>query len=267
MSNLVYIVTGGNRGIGREICKQLAEIRRDSTILLTSRELPKAVEAVNQLGYNNIKAHQLDLNSKDSIDNFVSLIKKEYGVVDVLINNAGYATKGSEVNEKIASDTIGCNFFGLMQLSEALLPMIQSRPDGRIVNVSSSVGELANRYSNELKQNLLLPTLTQAELTNLIQQFIQNVKEGTHTKNGWPNNTYGMSKAAVNSLTRITARDTKNATINCVCPGWVKTDMGGPNATRSVETGAETPIWLAIAPISEIKYNGRFFRDKQLINW
>jgi len=267
MSNLIYVVTGGNRGIGKEICRQLAQKKRDCTILLTARELSKATEIVTELGLNNIKAHQLDITSKASIDAFVAIIKKEYGGVDVLINNAAYASKGPELNEKIANDTIGPNFFGVMQLNEVFLPIIQSRPDGRIVNVSSGAGELTNKYSMELKNKLLSPTLTKQELTQLVQEFIQGVKEDNFRNKGWPSTSYGVSKMATNMLTRITARDEKNVTVNCVCPGWVRTDMGGPNATRSVEQGAETPVWLATAPLSEIKVNGTFFRDMQPINW
>jgi len=268
MSNhLIYAVTGGNRGIGKEICRQLAEKKRDCTVLLTARDLSKATETVQQLGYNNIKAHQLDLSSKTSIDAFVDTIKKEYGGIDVLINNAAYAWKGPELNEKIANDTIGPNFFGVMQLNDVLLPIIQSRPDGRIVNVSSGAGELTNKYSMELKNKLLSPVLTKQEITQFVQEFIQGVKEDNFRDKGWPATAYGVSKMATNMLTRITARDEKNVTINCVCPGWVRTDMGGPNATRSVEKGAETPVWLATAPLSEIKVNGTFFRDMKPINW
>jgi len=171
MSNLIYAVTGGNRGIGKEICRQLAEKKRDCTVLLTARDLSKATATVQQLGYNNIKAHELDLSSKTSIDAFVATIKKEYGGIDVLINNAAYAWKGPELNEKIANDTIGPNFFGLMQLNEVILPIIQSRPDGRIVNVSSGAGEFSNKYSMELKNKLQSPTLTKQELTQLVQEF------------------------------------------------------------------------------------------------
>jgi len=286
MSNLVYVVTGGNRGIGKEICRQIAEKNRDCTILLTARDLSKAAEIVQQLGYNNIKAYQLDITSKASIDAFVATIKKEYGVIDVLINNAGIGAKGSELNEKIANDTMATNFFGVMQLNDALLPIIRNSSNGRIVNVSSSLGEFnykytfekkdqsiiltkeeSAQYSIELKNKLQSPTLTKEELVQLVHEFIQGIKEDNLRSKGWPANAYGVSKMALNMLTRITGRDEKNITVNCVCPGWVKTDLGGPFAERPVEKGAETPVWLAIAPLSEIKVTGTFFKDLQPANW
>jgi len=259
MNNLVYVVTGGNRGIGCEICKQLAELKKDATIILAARDLSKASEVVSKLGYKNIKACQLDVTSTDSINAFAQTLTKEFGGVDVLINNAGYAIRGSDLNEKIAADTIGTNYFGLLKVSEALLPLLKTRPDGRIVNVSSTMGEFATRYSAELKQKLLSPTLTKIELGQLLQQFISDVKNGVFQQNGWPSNSYAVSKVGVNMLTRIMARDEKNVTINSVCPGWVKTDMGGPNAPGEVDQGAKTPVWLATAPLTEIKLNGTFF--------
>jgi len=228
MNNLVYVVTGGNRGIGKEICRQIAEKNRDCTILLTARDLSKATEIVQQLGYNNIKAYQLDITSKASIDAFVATIKKEYGVIDVLINNAGIGAKGSELNEKIANNTMATNFFGVVQLNDALLPIIRNSSNGRIVNVSSSLGEFnykytfekkdqsiiltkeeSAQYSIELKNKLQSPTLTKEELVQLVHEFIQGIKEDNLRSKGWPANAYGVSKMALNMLTRITGRDEK----------------------------------------------------------
>jgi len=267
MNNIIVAVTGGNRGIGKEICRQLAVLKKEYTILLTARLLANAETTVAQLGFNNIKPYQLDVNSKESIDTFVKNIEKDFGGIDVLINNAAYAFNGPALDEKIANDTISPNFLGLMNLSFALLPILKTRPDGRIINMSSSLGKLTDAYSPALKEKFLSPTLTIPELLPLVQQFTEAVKLGTIQQQGYPTSAYRVSKVAVNMLTRIMARDEKNVTINCCCPGWVRTDMGGPNATRDVNKGAETPVWLATAPLSEINKNGSFFKDKQLLNW
>eukprot|EP01027_Heterolobosea_sp_BB2_P018435 GEZU01025966.1.p1 GENE.GEZU01025966.1~~GEZU01025966.1.p1 ORF type:complete len:197 (+),score=33.73 GEZU01025966.1:414-1004(+) len=187
---------------------------------------------------------------------------------DILINNAGYATKGPTVNEQIARDTIGTNYYGVARVCKHLVPLL--RQNGRVINVSSGVGHITNVPSEALRNKFMADDLTREQLDSLMEQFISDVRNGVHKDKGWPDSTYQVSKVGLNALTRIMNRefkdDSRNLKLFAVCPGWCRTDMGGPRAPRSAEEGAVTPTWLSLAPLDEIG-TGLFFRDNAEIPW
>jgi NAD(P)-dependent dehydrogenase (short-subunit alcohol dehydrogenase family) len=266
----VIIVTGGNRGIGREICRSLAQQAVDAHIILCARDPVKgeaAAAVMHADGLVNVSAHHLDVTDPNSVMSLVHSIKSAHQGVDVLINNAGHAARGEELTEKIARTTLAVNFYGARQVSHALKPLMHDC--ARVVNVSSGMGELDSSYSNVRREALLHPDLTLKELEEIAADFIDDVIVKRVSRRGWPANAYRVSKATLNALTRIWARDWADdgISVNAVCPGWVRTDMGGISAPRTAAKGAETPAWLALAPLTEIGGSGLFFRDKEKIDW
>ena len=230
----VAVVTGGNKGIGFEICRQLAE--RGLRVVLTSRDIAKGQAAQQKLSENgaDVVYHRLDVDSDDSVAELARYVETEQGRVDVLVNNAGIMIDESGVGVLGTSletfrITLETNFFGALRMCQVIVPIMQRGHYGRIVNLSSGLGQLVE------------------------------MGDGTAA--------YRTSKTALNSLTRMvaTAVSGQDILVNSMCPGWVRTDMGGPNAARGVETGAETAIWLAMLPHDGP--NGGFFRDKAAIPW
>jgi carbonyl reductase 1 len=242
----VALVTGANRGIGLEIVRQLS--RAGVNVLAAARE-PGAGDIV------------LDVTNKDHID---ALAERLSDGLDILVNNAGTSMQGFDA--KMARGTLDVNFFGPMNVTDALLPHL--RPGARIVMVSSGMGELSH-VGPELRKRFESPTLDRAALVELMHSFVLEVAAGAHESHGWPSNAYSVSKVGLNALTRVLARelasDPRAILVNAVCPGWVRTRMGGQGAPRSPEQGARTPVWASLLP--EGGPNGGFFRDERAIAW
>lgn len=230
----IALVTGSNRGIGYEVCRQLADA--GMTVILTSRDVRKgeAATAVLHNAGKDVRFHQLDVADETSAEAALAFVKAEYGRLDVLVNNAGvYLDEGVSVFDvELATvrTTMDINFYGALYMCRAFVPLMREQGYGRVVNVSSESGQLEDMSTG--------------------------------------NPSYSISKAALNALTRIVAdevRDNGNIKVNAMCPGWVRTDMGGANASRSVAEGADTVIWLATLP-----NNGPtsgFFRDRKPLAW
>lgn len=235
MDKRVAVVTGANRGIGFEICRQLA--RRDGIrVVLTSRDEAKGKAAVRKLGEEGLDLDYrgVDVTSERMIKALAEYLAGTYERCDILVNNAGIAAdpRGSRV---LSSDiatyraTLETNTLGPLMLCQALAPLMKKRRYGRIVNISSGQGQLSDMDV------------------------------------GSP--AYRVSKTALNALTRTLAAELKGSGIlvNSVCPGWARTDMGGPGAPRTVEQGADTAVWLATLP--DDGPSGGFFRDRKPIAW
>jgi NAD(P)-dependent dehydrogenase (short-subunit alcohol dehydrogenase family) len=229
MDKRIAVVTGGNRGIGLEICRQLAQAGMH--VILTARDEAKGKAAAKKLG---VESHQLDVDSDESVKAFVRWIKDTHGRCDVLVNNAGVMLdpRGSRVlDSKIETyrDTLETNLLGPLRMIQAIAPLMKNQGYGRIVNMSSGQGQLSD------------------------------MGVGTPA--------YRVSKTALNALTRTTAADLHGTGIlvNAMCPGWVRTDMGGSGAPRSVEQGADTALWLATLP--DNGPTGGYFRDRKPIPW
>lgn len=230
----IAVVTGANRGIGKEICRQLARLE-NFHVILTARSKDKGEAAVDELRAEglDIDFHTLDVNDEKSIQRLMEDVERDYGRLDVLVNNAGILIDRSLQAHKVAVDmvkqTLDTNLLGPISLCQAAIPLMQKNNYGRIVNISSGMGQLAEMGSSALG--------------------------------------YRLSKVGLNALTRILSNECKSYSIliNCMCPGWVHTDMGGPNAPRTLEEGADTAIWLATLP--EEGPSGEFFRNRAPIPW
>jgi NAD(P)-dependent dehydrogenase (short-subunit alcohol dehydrogenase family) len=230
--NKIALVTGGNRGIGFEICRQLA--KRDFSVILTSRSEEQGKEAVRMLSKENLAANflQLDVSSIESVKRAVQELNKEKTIVDVLINNA--AIIGNEhsdilhTSENQVYDVFGTNVFGPLHMSREFRPLLKT--GSRIINISSSAGQICQGMGSY------------APL-------------------------YSASKASLNAVTcqlaHAFARD--QISVNAMCPGWVRSDMGGRSAPRSLEQGADTAVWLATEASQSI--TGKFFKDRKEISW
>ena len=267
----VALVTGGNKGIGAAICRALASSTNPRVhVLLGSRDTSRGQEAVQRLrseGRDNVDFLPLDIADPTSIQRATDAIKAKWGGLDILVNNAGIAAKGDAFDEDVARTTLRTNYEGTRDVYQHMAPLL--RPHARVVNLSSMAGRSAlNHMSDSRRQQLMKEDLTIPQLDALMEEFIGDVKAGTWKEKGWPGTAYGVSKAAVSMLTRIQGRDQKDPSvlINCVCPGWVRTDMAGDRAPKSPDEGAKTPVKLALLPETE-KTTGRFWEDEQVKGW
>jgi NAD(P)-dependent dehydrogenase (short-subunit alcohol dehydrogenase family) len=229
----IAVVTGGNKGIGFEICRQLA--RQGADVILTARDETKGKKACEELRKEGgrVRFHPLDVDDPASIRRFGEFVEKEFGRLDILVNNAGInidaERTAADVEIETLTKTVRTNVYGPMLMCQAMLPMMRRHNYGRIVNVSSTMGSL------------------------------------TEMAGGYP--AYRISKTSLNAVTRVLAYETMgtNIRVNSMCPGWVRTDMGGPEAERSVEEGADTAVWLSTLP--DGGPTGGFFRDRKKIPW
>lgn len=257
----VAVVTGANRGLGLETATTLA--RRGYRVWLTGRDAASVQEAASSLARQKLDVHAatLDVTSPGSIGAFADRIAAD-PVIDALVNNAGMTMQG--FNADVAQLTVDANYRGAVRLTDALLPRLA--PSANIVMVSSGMGELAN-LSPELQKRLLSPTLTRGQVDQLAQEFVNAVARGTQAAAGFPNNAYSVSKALLNGFTRVLARELAGSArrVNAVCPGWVKTRMGGSGALRSLEQGASGIVWAAT--LGADGPTGGFFRDGKAIGW
>ena len=233
----VAVVTGGNRGIGNEICRQLA--RRGMRVVLASRDAAKGEAACRAINTGSgaggtVSAFKLDVTRGGDIKALAAHVARACGRLDVLVNNAGIQIdpKGSRAltsDLQTYRDTFETNVLAPLALIQALVPLMKKRNYGRIVNVSSALGQLSEMAS------------------------------------GTP--AYRMSKTALNVVTRLVAAETRgtNILVNSMSPGWVKSDMGGPYAPRTLEQGADTAVWLATLP--DGGPSGGFFCDREPLAW
>ncbi|MEM7184014.1 MAG: SDR family oxidoreductase [Spirochaetota bacterium] len=228
----VALITGANRGIGLEVCRQLA--KKNITVILTGRDETKCREAQIATGSpgNQISYYVMDVCNEHSIVRTKHYIKDTFGRLDILVNNAGiYLDEGVSIFDLPLStlqETLEVNLVGAFLVSQALVPLMQENNYGRVVNVSSGYGELHDM--------------------------------------GGTTAAYRISKTGLNALTRVLAAETNDSIkVNSVCPGWVRTLMGGSGAPRSVAKGAETIVWLAT--LGKDGPNGGFFRDKKPVPW
>ena len=229
----VALVTGANRGLGIETARQL--LARGYRVVLTGRDLDAVERARRSLGdlASHAISERLDVSDPASILAASRSVDARWGRVDVLVNNAAVLLADNEDVLSIPAEafrqTFDTNVFGVIDTCRGFVPGMAARRYGRVVNVSSGVSQLAR-----------MSTYAPA---------------------------YSMSKTALNAFTRILAETHRreNVLVNAVDPGWVRTDMGGRSAPRSVEKGVETTVWLATLP--DNGPTGGFFRDRQPIEW
>ncbi|HWU43164.1 MAG TPA: SDR family NAD(P)-dependent oxidoreductase [Bdellovibrio sp.] len=234
----IAIVTGAHRGLGYATSEALAQ--RGFKVIMAMRNLDQAQKEINALKIKDLDvvAMKLDVSQEKSINDFAEAFRREYGgVVDVLVNNAGifidnedggdnsvFKTKLTTIQKTFATNTVGP-----FLLTQKLFPLMKQEGYGRIVNVSSGMGQLGEMNNNYAA--------------------------------------YRISKTALNVVTKVFAAESgsEDILVNSICPGWVRTDMGGPNAARSIDQGIKGIVWAATLPKGGP--NGGFFRDGEPISW
>lgn len=228
----VALVTGANRGIGLETARRL----RDAglVVYLGCRDEREGRAAAERIGAG-ARAVRLDVRDSRSVDSAIDAIVAEHARIDVLVNNAGIIPKGQKELDSIdtpadmLTEALDVNTVGAFRVARKAVPMMKAMGYGRVVNVSSGMGQMDGMQGGYVS--------------------------------------YRLSKAALNALTLCLAAELEgtNVLVNAVCPGWVRTDMGGPGAPRSVEQGADGIVWAALLP--DGGPSGTFFRDKKPIPW
>ena len=229
-SPLTAVVTGANRGIGLEVCRQLS--RNGIDVILTGRDASAVATAVADLRGDGlgVVGEVLDVASEASVAACASRVEEQGRRVDVLVNNAGVYPDGDLLTSPAPAitDAMAVNFFGALWTARAWMPGMNRRGFGRIVNVTSGYGSFAEGL------------------------------EGPAA--------YAISKAALNALTvRLSQEASGDVKVNAVCPGWVRTRMGGRGAPKSVEQGADTIVWLATLPGDGP--SGGLFRNRKPVPW
>src|SRR3954447_25018652 len=222
------LVTGANRGIGLAISAGLNRLG-GIKVLVGSRRTEDGENAVKALGGNTVPV-PLDLSKSEDLERQVRNIVDVHGAIDILVNNAGVLEPGNilEIESDKLNHSLQVNFHAPVELIRELVPGMNARRYGRIVNVSSGWGSFAEGLSGPAA--------------------------------------YSISKAALNALTLSLSKDLpKNVKVNSMCPGWVRTRMGGDAAPRTPEEAADTAIWLATLP--DDGPTGGFYRDRKLIAW
>jgi NAD(P)-dependent dehydrogenase (short-subunit alcohol dehydrogenase family) len=226
----IAVVSGGNRGIGFEVVSQLAQ--RGYDVVLGSRDPQSGAAAARTLDLANVHVAHLDVARSDSVNRLAAALQRDFGRVDVLVNNAAilYDTwqTAREADLDIVRQALETNLFGAWRLTQALLPLLRESNHARIVNVSSQAASLEGMAGGE-------PA-------------------------------YSTSKVALNALTRMLADElaSDRILVNSVCPGWTATDMGGAGG-RPVAQGAASIVWAAT--LNETGPTGGFFRDGKPLPW
>lgn len=254
------VITGANRGLGFETARLLAQ--QGYRIWLTGRDgaATEAAAAKLRQGPVDVVAGTLDVANPVSVSAFAERMAAG-PPIDALVNNAGSSLQG--FNAEVALKTIDNNYRGAARLTDALRPRLAR--SANIVMVSSGMGDLSH-FALPLRQRLLAPALTRAEIEAVADEFVSSVARDAHTKLGFPGNAYGVSKALLNAFTRVLSRELgAGQRVNSICPGWVKTRMGGSAAPRSLEQGARGIVWAAT--LDERGPTGGFFRDGRPIDW
>jgi NAD(P)-dependent dehydrogenase (short-subunit alcohol dehydrogenase family) len=225
------LVTGGNKGIGLAICQDL--LKAGFEVILAARSFHKAKAAITQLQTDKVHPLVLDVADDSSIHQAVEAMQREFKQLNVLINNAGiYPDEGVNIltiERHLLAQAMQTNTFGPIRTTQAFLPLLEKASTARVINVSSGYGALDGLSAN-------VPS-------------------------------YCLSKLALNGATIMLADvlQSKGIAVYAMCPGWVRTDMGGAAATRSPQQGADTAIWLATDAPTNL--SGKFFRDRQEISY
>ena len=226
------LITGANKGIGHEVARQLAA--KGFYVLVGARNAKAGRKAAEEIAKKGGKATFLEIDVADN--HSVTTAAREFSNIedhlDVLVNNAGIIADGDsailEISDDLFRNTLETNTLGALRVTRAFVPLLSKSKSPRVINVSSGGGQL------------------------------------TGGADGW-SPAYCISKTALNGVTSQLATALPKFAVNSVCPGWVRTDMGGQGANRSVEEGADTIVWLASDAPQNV--TGKFLRDRKEIPW
>ena len=188
------------------------------------------------------------------------------GALDCLVNNAGTAFKGSDplpFNDQTAP-ALRTNFYQTVELTRALLPLLERSTSPRIVNVASMAGRLG-KVSPALQRRFSDSQLSLESLEELVREFEAAVAESAHTQRGWPNSNYAVSKLALIAATKVLARDLPRFRVNACCPGYCDTDMTSHRGTRSADDGAKNAVLCALVP--DAGFTGEFVENEAVSTW
>ncbi len=237
----IAVVTGANRGIGQAVAQGLA--KRGHHVVLAVRRVNAAAEtlaSIHALG-GSAETLLLDIADEASAQQAARTLTERHGRVDVLVNNAGIMAGAAQTvfDTSVAEfeAALATNAFGAHRVTTALLPLLRAGASARVVNVSSTGGSITDTI------------------------------DAASPYSAFPASPYRLSKAALNMITAMQARDLRadRILVNAMCPGWVRTDMGGPQAPKTPDEGADTVLWLATLP--DTGPTGGFFRDRERLAW
>ena len=269
----IALVTGGNKGIGMEIARKLAAVE-DTVTILGCRNEDRGRSAAEELaaGGAAVLCRRLDLSDHASIAATREFIEREYGRLDVLVNNAAvcfndptlYGQVEHTPFERQASITINTNYFGTLGVCQEMLPLLRKSGSPRVVNIASAAGRL--RGSQQKVEALTSPSLSIDALSTLMTSFVTDAESGTHLERGWPNTCYGVSKMGVIGLTKVLAREEPSLMVNAVDPGFCATDQNQNQGHVTAERGARTAALLATLP-AEQAMTGKLFFEEREIDW
>ncbi|OLY85742.1 Carbonyl reductase [NADPH] 3 [Smittium mucronatum] len=277
--NRLAVITGSNKGIGYELARSLyLKSASPINVYMTSRNESLGLQAVHRLSEERDKVpnpesklsyHQLDITDPKSISVFKDHLKSKHGTssIDLLVNNAGIMPKDQDL--ETAKTTIQTNYFGTVSMTSSLLELMNVK--GRVVFISSTLGKLSY-HSPQIQKRFLAPDLSLSELDKIELDFIQAATENVLDKAGFNESPYTTSKSGVTMYARILARDyaadPRKLFFGSCCPGWVKTELGGPKAILSLQQGVKTPLYLINGEYDSLyKNNGKFFYQSRVVNY
>ena len=268
----VAVVTGSNKGIGFFIALQLGLSGLFKNVILACRDEQRGQAAAQEMGKTigdkaTVSYAPLTLGDHASHVAFRDKMERDFGKIDVLVNNAAFAFKGADPTpfKEQTKPTLDINFRATVDFTETMLPLLRKGTDARIVNVASMAGRLTQIQSKELRDKFTSPELTMPELKQLVDKFESDVQNGNHQEEGWGNSNYGMSKLAVIAATKIWSREEgPTIVVNCCCPGYCKTDMTSQKGTRDPSDGAKNAV---IPATMENPPTGEFFADYKVCEW
>ncbi|CAI8607217.1 unnamed protein product [Vicia faba] len=273
------VVTGSNKGIGFEIVRQLASA--GIKVVLTARDEKRGLQALETLKASGLSHsvvfHQLDVADAATVAALADFVKSQFGKLDILVNNAGIGgveikdtnlfssaiiTNGKALSDdelrtamtqpyESAKECLQINYHGAKTTFEYLLPLLQLSDSPRVVNVSSMLGKI-ECVSNEWAKGVFsdADNLSEERINEVLKEFIKDFEQGFIERNGWPRYAaaYIVAKVSMNAYTRIIAKKYPNFCINCVCPGYAKTDMTANTGFYTAKEGAAHPVRLALLP-------------------
>ena len=274
-SQRVALVTGANKGIGKAIALGLAESGATVILACRDRELGQTVESEFRDGGFDAVFQHLDLTQPDSMRAASEYCAREYGRLDILVNNAAicfndptlYGRCAPTPFQQQARVTVETNFFGTLGVTRAMLPLLRASPSPRVINIASAAGRLAILRSPEILGAVTSSSLVESQLEQLMRDFVRDVEAGTHAEKGWPNTCYGLSKLGIIALTRILARDEPAIMVNSVDPGYCATDQNANQGFLSAADGADTPLALALLPADAASATGKHYHERAEIPW
>eukprot|EP00596_Hydrurales_sp_CCMP1899_P002597 CAMPEP_0119037932 /NCGR_PEP_ID=MMETSP1177-20130426/6497_1 /TAXON_ID=2985 /ORGANISM="Ochromonas sp, Strain CCMP1899" /LENGTH=267 /DNA_ID=CAMNT_0006999765 /DNA_START=147 /DNA_END=950 /DNA_ORIENTATION=- len=264
----IALITGGNKGIGKEIARKLGNPSNNILAIIGCRSSELGTAAAEELRAEgcNVIFKQLDICDTSNIKAVCDNISEEHGYLDILVNNAGIAFKGSDPTpfQKQASPTVNVNFFGSLNVIKSFLPLLRKSNSPRIVNVASLAGHLKILPTKERKAMFTSSELKVEDVESLMREFVSDVESGIHQSKGWPSSNYGMSKLGLIALTNVLAREEPQIMVNSCCPGYCSTDMSSNRGGKTAEDGARTPAMLALM---KEHVSGKYFSGEKEEAW